>query len=112
MRALVAAIGLTLGIALGLVAGWVLWPVEYADVSPDLLDDGFQFDYATMIAHTYAADGDLDLARARLARLGDRGATTLLNAITASNEDSESAASLQKLATDLGLYVTPPPPAD
>ena len=63
-------LGLALGIGLGLLAGWRLWPVQYDSVTPDLLAESHQLDYAKMVALAYDHSPDLALARARLARLG------------------------------------------
>jgi len=61
--------GLAIGIALGLVYTWKIDPVKYTDVGPDSLRADYKSDYVLMIAQAYAADSDLDLARARLATL-------------------------------------------
>jgi hypothetical protein len=60
-------IGLLLGIAAGLFYSWVINPVEYIDSAPDSLREDFKSDYITLIASAYAATGDADRARARLA---------------------------------------------
>ena len=70
-------LGLALGVGLGLLAGWRLWPVQYDSVTPDLLADAYQLDYANMIAVAYDDAPNLDLARARLARLGPAAADLL-----------------------------------
>lgn len=62
-------VGLALGLALGLVYTWKIDPVKYTDVAPDSLRADYRSDYVLMIAQAYAADTDLDLARARLATL-------------------------------------------
>ena len=61
--------GLAIGAALGLVYTWKIDPVKYTDVAPDSLRADYRSDYVLMIAQAYAADSDLDLARARLATL-------------------------------------------
>ena len=43
--------------------------MKYTDVSPDSLRADYKSDYVLMIAQAYAADSELDLARARLATL-------------------------------------------
>jgi hypothetical protein len=97
----VAVLGLLLGAALGLLAGWVVWPVEYDSVTPDLLASNYQIDYAKMIAVVYARSADPDLARAQLARLGP-AATDALRRAAASN------ANAARLLTDLDTLVPPP----
>ncbi|MBM4423953.1 MAG: hypothetical protein FJ030_11245 [Chloroflexi bacterium] len=61
--------GAILGIALGLIYSWQINPVKYTDTAPDSLRADYQADYVVMIAQAYSTDGDLDLARARLATL-------------------------------------------
>lgn len=63
-------ITLGLGIAGGLLYGWVISPVEYIDTTPNTLHPDFQVDYVLMIAEVYAIDGDLDQAGRQLAVLG------------------------------------------
>ncbi len=109
MRFIVGAAGLVLGMAAGLLAGWVVWPVEYSNVTPDVLADRYQFDYVTMIATAYAADGDLELARSRFDRLGGDGPAALLAVLAAERDDPAAQAALQQLAAGLGI--APPPTA-
>jgi hypothetical protein len=54
---------------LGLWYGWVLDPVEYKDTDVSHLASVYRDEYVLMVAQTYALDGDLDAARARLALL-------------------------------------------
>lgn len=62
--------GLALGLAVGLIYGWLIRPVEYVDTSPDSLRADFRADYVLMVAEAYAAEDDLELAKRRLAILG------------------------------------------
>jgi hypothetical protein len=55
---------------LGLWYGWVLDPVEYRDTDVSHLQSVYRDEYVLMVGETYALDGDLDAARARLALLG------------------------------------------
>ncbi len=66
------SIGLVIGLAVGLIYGWVLRPVKYVDTSPDTLRQDFRADYVLMTAQAFGADEDLELARVRLAALGPR----------------------------------------
>ncbi len=65
-----AAINLLVGAALGFLLGlfytWAINPVRYVDTAPASLRADHKADYALMIARAYAADSNLDLARARL----------------------------------------------
>jgi hypothetical protein len=101
------ALGLLLGIALGLYLGWVAWPIEYTNADPALLAAEGKEDYALMVAATYAQDGDLAGARWRLARLGaeDVGEWYLdiiVDAILI-GQDEADLRRLVHLAHDMGL---------
>lgn len=61
---------LGIGIALGLVYGWVINPVQYTDVTPDALRVDYRTDYVLMVAEAYRAEQDPALAARRLAVLG------------------------------------------
>jgi len=94
-----ALLGLLVGIGLGLLAGYGVWPAEYDHITPELLAAGHQDDYATMIAVAYAAPhgpdaGNLDLARARLGRLGPAAEGALRRAAAAEGLAGEAAATL------------------
>ena len=61
--------GLVLGIAIGLLYGWVIKPVEIVESTPDTLRDDYRTDLILMIAEAYEDEADLDLALQRLERL-------------------------------------------
>lgn len=61
---------LGVGIALGLVYGWTINPVQYTDVTPDALRIDYRTDYVLMVAEAYQAEQDPALAARRLAVLG------------------------------------------
>jgi len=63
-------IGILLGIAIGLVYGWGLHPVELVDTTPDTLQETYRIDYVIMVADAYSLDQDLQQALIRLAALG------------------------------------------
>ena len=103
--------GVIIGLAAGLVYTWTINPVKYTDVSPDTLRADYKTDYVVMIAHAYAADANLDLARARLATLklagpGQFVADTATQQITA-GAPLDDLRALNALATALGAV--PPP---
>ena len=64
--AIVAAIG----IALGLIYGWVIDPIEYTDVPPNILREDYRADYVLMVAEAYQTELDPETAARRLAVLG------------------------------------------
>ena len=67
--ALIVCLGV--GVAVGLLISWWLWPVEYTDVSPTSLRPAHRLEYIVLIAQSYQYDGDLRRAQIRLAALGD-----------------------------------------
>lgn len=64
-----ALAGLAVGIALGLLVGWVLWPVRYTNTAPAQLRQDYRTEYVLMVAAAYEVEGDLEAAQARLTLL-------------------------------------------
>jgi hypothetical protein len=63
-------IALGIGIALGLVYGWVIDPVQFTDVTPEALRVDYRTDYVLMVAEAFQSEQDPALAARRLAVLG------------------------------------------
>lgn len=63
-------IAVLIGIALGLVYGWVIAPVEYIDVTPNILREDYRADYVLMVAEANQNEQDPETAARRLAILG------------------------------------------
>jgi hypothetical protein len=103
--------GLLLGLGLGLFYTWQVDPVEYVNVSPDTLRADYKADYVVMIARAYSVDGNLDLARARLATLNTPAPGQFVADIAAglitSGGPVDDLRALNTLATALGAV--PPP---
>jgi hypothetical protein len=76
----VSLIALIAGLGLGILFSWVLFPVRFVDTTPDTLRADFKDGMRSMIAASYAATGNLERARARLALLGDPDPLAALNA--------------------------------
>jgi len=55
-----------------IVLGWILWPVQYVDTTPEMLRSDIQLDYMRMAVDSYSVNGDAVLARSRFEALGDR----------------------------------------
>ena len=64
--AVIAAIGLAIGITFGLWYGWEKNPVEFVDVSPDTLRQDYQADYYLTVAEAFQYDQNMDKAIERL----------------------------------------------
>jgi hypothetical protein len=58
--------GIVVGILLGMLLFWGIWPVEWEDGSPGHLYSDFQRYYFESVAEDYAQNRDLTLARRRL----------------------------------------------
>jgi hypothetical protein len=70
---LLAAISFLVGAVIGLVfLGWVVWPVQYIDTTPDMLRSDIQVDYLRMVVDSYGVNGQANLARSRFDKLGTR----------------------------------------
>jgi hypothetical protein len=79
---LLGLVGLALGIALGLLVGWVLWPVQYTNTAPAQLRQDYRNDYILMVAAAYQVEGNPDTALERLARLDPEQPTRPLVELT------------------------------
>ncbi|HVN54588.1 MAG TPA: hypothetical protein VMT46_09685 [Anaerolineaceae bacterium] len=76
-RLLGFALAILVGLAAGLVYGWVINPVKYVDTTPDTLRADYKTDYVLMVAEIYRASPDLDQAARRLALLGSQSPAEL-----------------------------------
>jgi len=102
LRWLLFFITVALGLAAGLYYGWVINPVEYVNTTPDSLRADYKADYVLMVAESYNANDDLNLAVQRLALLGDTPpAEVVANAIlfaVKNNYNQADLALMQQLA--------------
>ncbi len=100
-------IGLFIGGGLALYLAWVAWPLEVTDANPSHLPAEAKEDYALMIAMAYAQDGDLALARWRLATLGKPDSNSWYLGVTVdailAGKDENQLRRMARLANDLGL---------
>jgi hypothetical protein len=71
-RLLFILIALATGIALGLIYGWVVDPVDFFDLTPDTLRADYKTDYVLMTAEAYRFEQDPGLAARRLAIFGSQ----------------------------------------
>ncbi len=65
------ALGLLLGLSLGLVTAWWIAPNARMDLSPAALRADYKDEYRLLVASAYVATGDLGRAQARLTLLRD-----------------------------------------
>ncbi len=66
---LLVILGLTAGLGLGLLLGWVILPVEFVDTTFSDLGVDHQENFILLVASAYTCDGDLAKAQARLDKL-------------------------------------------
>ncbi|NWF65036.1 MAG: hypothetical protein HXY38_12100 [Chloroflexi bacterium] len=96
------------GIALGLYYGWVIDPVEYTDVTPNILREDYRVDLVLMTAEAYQGDFDTEAAARRLALLGSEPpasiVTSALNYANRNGFTQEEIADLQTLLTAMQTY--------
>ncbi len=96
---------LIVGIALGLVYGWVISPARVVDAAPEALRADFKDSYRAAIAAAYDSNGDLARAQARLALLGDADSYQALSAqaqqMLAAGEPFQSVQQVAQLAAAL-----------
>ncbi len=59
-----------IGIAFGPIYGWVINPIQYTDITPDILREDYRADYVLMVAEAHQSDHDAETAARRLAILG------------------------------------------
>jgi hypothetical protein len=64
-------VGVLLGIGLGLVAGWLVWPVSYYDTDAYDLHPDYQDDLVVMIGALQALEQDSAVARQLLTSLSN-----------------------------------------
>lgn len=60
------AVGAVLGLVVGLLFAWVIWPTSYYNATPAMLRQDFRDDYLAWVAREYAQNRDLQQAQTRL----------------------------------------------
>jgi hypothetical protein len=103
-------IGLLIGVALGLLYGWVIHPIEHDVTTPNSLQEKYQTDLILMIAEASSTEADLDLARERLIRLGYQDHKDFVeNALNFAQAYDFSDQDVQALTNLLNQLSTPTP---
>ncbi len=101
-------IALTLGITAGVIYGWVIDPIEYTDITPNLLRDDFRADYVLMVAEANQMEQDSETAARRLAILGSDSpvqiVTSTLDFAIKNNFTQNDVLLLQGLLTAMQTY--------
>jgi hypothetical protein len=73
--------GVLIGIGLGLIVGWLVWPVSYSDTDFFDLRADYQDEYVVMVGALNALEGDADASRRLLALLSDARAPRSIEGI-------------------------------
>jgi hypothetical protein len=111
-KPLVAALAAgILGLAIGLLIGWVLWPVKYTDAVPEILSQQYQEEYLRMAVDSYRVNPDPELAVQRWNSLGGN-AGPLLIAISQNPGRQDPAAIMgfrAAVESQSGAISAPPP---
>jgi hypothetical protein len=98
--------GFVAGLIVGLpLLGWLIWPVQWTDASPQHLRSDLQVDYLRMTIDSYSRNGDESLVQKRWMDLGE-AAKPALEALSA-NPGTTEPKDIEKLA----LLVQAPVPA-
>ncbi len=74
---IMAAVGIVVGIILGLMYGWVISPVDFVDGSIAQLRDDLKIEYLRMAIDSYALNQDAGLAEERYDQLGEEASSYL-----------------------------------
>jgi len=92
------SISLVVGLAAGIVYGWVIRPLNYSDVSPEQLRTDYRVDYVLMTAEVFRQEGDPARAAQQLAFLGNEPVIRYVQeAIITGNEMGYARADLELL---------------
>jgi hypothetical protein len=110
-RWLLFTLSILLGLALGLIYGWVISPVQYVDTTPSTLRADFRTDYTLMVAEIFESDQNIEQAARRLASLGSQApAQIAAQALSFAQNNHYSAADiglLQNLIVALQVWQPP-----
>ncbi len=101
-----AVLAVAIGLAAGLLIAWVVAPVQYVDTEPRTLREDHRAALIQLIARAYAADGNLQRARARLGLVAEGdpalAAAAVAQRLAANGTAPEAVQALSALAGDLG----------
>ncbi len=84
-----------LGLLIGLIFAYVIWPVQYTDAAPEHLHPNYQLDYMRMVVDSYNLRQDNALATKRISALGDDSAAALQALIDNPGDDLVSQQGVQ-----------------
>jgi predicted flap endonuclease-1-like 5' DNA nuclease len=110
---LIGVIGFILGLTLGLVIGWYLWPVNWENVPAENVDEATRVDFLRAAIDSYTYKQDVALATERYNSLGKYKESTLYFVYAESSGQSQTAIAAFAAAVKASeaLKGTPPTPA-
>jgi hypothetical protein len=98
-------LALLAGLGVGLLISWLIAPVHFVDTTPNTLRADFKDQMRSAVAASYAASGNLERARARLAQLDGANSIQALSAqaqqMLAAGETSAQIQQIAQLTADL-----------
>ncbi len=101
--------GLLIGLGLGLLVGYRIFPVKFFDITPASLHQDFKPDYLAMVGMAYKADGDIGRAYSRISEMTSPVDIELLQALSLKlNDDAEKLSAyepVRKMISDLQAYM-------
>lgn len=103
------AVALFVGLVLGLIFAYVIWPTQYINASPENLHPNFQLEYMRMVVDSYNFRQDNALAKQRIDALGEAGAEVLQSLIENPGNDMISQQALQNFIQNYDPNTIVPP---
>jgi len=103
----IGALGLVVGLLLGLFFAWAVWPVQWYDADPSFLRADFMEDYLRMAIDSNTLRPDPQLAKNRYDILGEKGAEAL--SAVQSRPDKLDPARIGEFAAAINAIVLPTP---
>jgi hypothetical protein len=95
-------------VSLVLLYVWVIYPIEYTDITPNILREDYRADYVLMVAEAHENEQDAESATRRLAIFGsDSPAQIVASALEYANKNGFSQNEiilLQRLLTAMQTY--------
>ena len=80
--------GLIIGVAIGLLIGYRIFPVQFFDITPVSLHEDFQQDYLTAVGLAYNSDKDMGRAYSRISQMMSPISIDKLRAMNLKMEDN------------------------
>ena len=101
--------GLVIGVLLGLLVGYRIFPVQFFDITPSSLHEDFKPDYLAMVGLAYRADKDIGRAYSRISQMVSPVDVDMLRTMSQKlNEDSTTRSSYEPVRiflNDLQTYM-------